>query len=100
MILTNTRVSAAEAVAMGLVTRVAPADGLAADVAALARQLAAAPVRALGAARGLILAGSTRTLAEQLDAEAATIAEAGAGAEAYEGIDAFLSRRKPDFTAI
>lgn len=97
MILTNARVSAAEAVEIGLVTRMVAAEALPADVGALSAQLAAGPVRAFGAARGLLLAGHTHALAEHLDAEAAAIAAAGTGGEAQEGIDAFLGRRKPDF---
>ena len=41
--------------------------------------------------------GMEPTLAEHLAAEARAIAAAGEGAEAQEGIDAFLARRKADF---
>jgi 2-(1,2-epoxy-1,2-dihydrophenyl)acetyl-CoA isomerase len=98
MILTNVRVPAAEAVEIGLVTRIVPAEALTADAGALAAQLAAGPIRALGGARGLLLASSTQGLAAHLDVEAAMIATAGAGAEAQEGIDAFLGRRTADFS--
>ena len=97
MILTNRRVPAEEAVETGLVTRVVLAAALVAEASALAGQLAAGPVRALGAARELLLTSSTHTLTEHLDAEARAIAAAGEGAEAHEGIDAFLARRKADF---
>lgn len=97
MILTNRRVSAEEAVETGLVTRVVPAAALVAEASALSGQLAAGPVRALGAARELLLTSNTHTLTEHLDAEAKAIAAAGEGAEAQEGIDAFLARRKADF---
>lgn len=98
MILTNRRVGAEEAARLGLVTRVVPDADLAAEVQAMAARLAAAPVRALGAARALLLDSSTRDLAAHLVVEADSIAAAGAGAEGREGVAAFLERRKPDFT--
>lgn len=97
MILTNRRVSAAEAVTLGLVTRAVPADNLVAEAAALAAKLADAPTRALGAARWLLAEGQTHSLAVHLDLESQTIASAGAGPEGKEGVAAFLGKRKPDF---
>ena len=97
MILTNQRVDAEEAMRIGLVTQVADDDALGADTARVAEKLVAAPTAAIGAARGLILAGATATLADHLDREAATIAVAGAHSESREGVAAFLARRKPDF---
>jgi hypothetical protein len=61
----------------------------------MAVRLAAAPVRALGAARALLLDSSTRDLAAHLAVEADSIAAAGSGAEGREGVAAFLERRKP-----
>ncbi|WP_338114800.1 enoyl-CoA hydratase/isomerase family protein [Novosphingobium olei] len=100
MILTNRRVSAAEAASLGLITRTVAAEALEAEVEAVVAKLVAAPTRALGAARKLLVDGQTRGLAEQLEAEAATIAAAADGAEGREGIGAFLAKRKPDFTAV
>jgi 2-(1,2-epoxy-1,2-dihydrophenyl)acetyl-CoA isomerase len=98
MILTNARMSAADAATHGLVTRTVADEALAVEGAAVAAKLAAAPTAALGAVRGLFLDGTTATLPDHLDREAAAIAAAGGGAEAREGIAAFLARRKPDFT--
>lgn len=100
MILTNRRVSAADAVTLGLVTRTVAADALEAETEALVGKLVAAPTRALGAVRKLLVEGQTRGLAEQLEAEATTIAAAADGPEGREGISAFLNKRKPDYRAV
>ncbi|MEO0032270.1 MAG: hypothetical protein RIS94_2028 [Pseudomonadota bacterium] len=100
MILTNRRVSAADAVTLGLATRVVPADALAQEAAAVAAKLADAPTRALGAARWLLGEGQTHSLAVHLDLESQTIATAGAGPEGREGVAAFLGKRKPDFRSV
>lgn len=99
MILTNRRVSAADALALGLVTRVVPADELAGEAHKLAEGLADGPVGAFGSVRRLLAASSTTSLAEQLDSEAASIAAAAGGGEGREGVAAFLARRKPVFHA-
>lgn len=97
MALTNRRFSADEAVAMGLVTRVVEGDKLAEEADALARQAASSATGALGAVRRLLLSSFGASLEEQMEAEASAIAQAGAGAEAREGITAFLEKRKPEF---
>lgn len=97
MILTNRRVMAAEAVALGLVTRVVPADDLVEEAAKVAAQLAQGPTAALGSVRHLLAASSTATLAEQLEREASSIAAAADSQEGREGVAAFLARRRPSF---
>jgi 2-(1,2-epoxy-1,2-dihydrophenyl)acetyl-CoA isomerase len=97
MLLTNRRISAEEAEAIGLVTRHVVGEALAAEGQAAIAGLLAAPTAALGATRSLLLAGATATLAEQLEREATQISAAGAGPESREGISAYLARRKPDF---
>jgi 2-(1,2-epoxy-1,2-dihydrophenyl)acetyl-CoA isomerase len=97
IILTNRRIGADEAAAIGLVTRVVDDAALAGEALAAAHALAAGPVAALAGARALLAEGAGRDLAGQLRAEANRIAQAGAGSEAREGISAFLARRKPDF---
>lgn len=100
MILTNERVGAEDAAAIGLVTRVVEDAELAEQGSRIAALLAAAPTAAIGAARSLLFESATATFADQLEREAATIAEAGAHAESREGVAAFLARRKPDFQRV
>jgi 2-(1,2-epoxy-1,2-dihydrophenyl)acetyl-CoA isomerase len=97
MILTNERVTAVEAAAIGLVTRVVEDDDLTDEVVRVAARLVAAPTAAIGAARRLLLASATSAFEEQLEREAASIARAGGRAESREGVAAFLARRAPDF---
>jgi len=97
LLLTNRRLSAREALEWGLVSRVVPDEALASEADQLARQLAAGPTRAFGAVRALLAECFERPLAAQLEAEARAIAEAGASADAHEGITAFLEKRVPRF---
>ena len=95
LILTGRRVDAQEALAMGLVTRVA------ADASAAALELAhgaaeGAPV-ALGLAKEALLRGRDGTLAQGLETEADLFALATTSEDAREGIAAFLEKRAPTF---
>ena len=93
IILGNRRVSAEEAAAIGLVTRVVADDALEAAGAELAANLARASTAALGAARQLLLDSFGAQLEDQLEREAQAIAAAGATPEARAAIAAFLAKR-------
>ena len=95
MILTNRRVGAQEAVAIGLVTRIS--EQLEDDGRAVARGLADGATGALGAIRHLLHGSFETSLERQLELELAAIQAAAAGAEGQEGIAAFTARRPPDF---
>lgn len=95
--LTNRRVKADEAAAIGLITRVAADGALADEAMALAEQLAAGATGALGVTRRLLLDGATASLETHLDAEARGIAGQARTPEGREGIAAFLAKRPPDF---
>ena len=95
--LTNRRVSAEEAAAMGLITRVVPKGTLAQEVDAVANLLARSAVGALGRTKRLLLASGDATLEEQLEAESDNIVRQGSTVESRTGIAAFIERREPDF---
>ena len=95
--LTNRVLDAAEAVALGLVTRVVPAARLLDEARALAEQLAAGPTAAFGAAKRLLHAGWSAGLESQMELEARTIADLSRGPDAREGIAAFVAKRPPRF---
>jgi 2-(1,2-epoxy-1,2-dihydrophenyl)acetyl-CoA isomerase len=97
MILTNERVTAAEAAAIGLVTRAVEDDELRLEVDLIANRLVTSPTAAIGAARCLLLDGAAAGFEKQLDREADSISRAGGRPEAREGVAAFLAKRKPDF---
>ncbi|MFX8652929.1 enoyl-CoA hydratase-related protein, partial [Acinetobacter baumannii] len=78
MLLTNRRLSAEEAVQLGLVTRTVAAEALEAEGAALAARLADGPTRALGKVRWLLAEAQNNGLAVHLDLEAQSIASAAA----------------------
>lgn len=90
--------SAETAEAWGLIWKAVDDDKLAAEVAAVAARLAAAPTYALALAKRALTASSTNTLSQQLDLERDLQRLAGASPDAREGIAAFLEKRAPRYT--
>lgn len=95
MILTNRRVGAEEALAIGLVSRIS--ERLEDDGRAVARSLADGPTEAFGSIRHLLHSSFEAGLERQLELELAAIQAASIGAEGQEGIAAFIDRRPPIF---
>ena len=91
------KVTAQEAVTMGLILRVIDAPTLLAEATALARKLAQQPTRGLGLIKRALNASATNGLDEQLALEAQLQAEAGSTADYREGVRAFLEKRPPVF---
>jgi 2-(1,2-epoxy-1,2-dihydrophenyl)acetyl-CoA isomerase len=98
MILTNRRIDAVEAAAIGLVTRVVDDEQLTAEGESTASSLSLAATDALGVARGLLMQGFGNGLEVQMEIEARAISAACASPHAQEGFAAFLERRKPVFS--
>lgn len=96
--LTNRVLSAVEAVALGIATRVVPEAELLDEAQALAAEFAAGPTQAYGAAKRLLHAGWTGTLETQMELETRTIADVARGGDAREGIAAFVEKRPPKFS--
>ena len=97
LMLTNRRLGAEEAAAIGVLTEVVDDAGLDARVEALAAALAAGPTGSYGAIKRLLRTSATADLADQLAREADTIADRAASPEGREGIAAFVAKRRPDF---
>ncbi len=97
LMLTNGTLTAAEAHMFGLVARLVEDDDVHESAAALARQVAAGPIRAMVRTRALVRRAAVRTVEEQLDEEARLVAESAADPEGREGVRAFVEKRKPDF---
>ena len=85
--------------ALGVVNAVCAPGAALASALELAGRLAAGPVQALARIKALIEAAPGNDLATHLDREAEGINHARFGAEAREGLTAFLEKRTPDFTA-
>ncbi len=98
LVLTGRHVAAAEALAIGLVTRVVPAARLMDEARALADALAAKPPVALKLAMDAINGGLALPLADGCALEASLFALAIASDDMKEGTRAFLEKRKPVFT--
>ena len=94
LLLTGRRVDAAEALAMGLVSRVLPTDGFDAAVLKIATQLAEGPPVSLGMTKALLNTG----LADFLPKESLGQAVAFSTQDFAEGLAAFAERRSPRFT--
>jgi len=98
LMVSGRRMSATDALDLGLVQRVLPADTLAAQVGEFARELAAKPTRAIGLLKRCIYGGWGRPLAEGLEVERQAVFEVIATRDAAEGLDAFLEKRPAWFT--
>jgi enoyl-CoA hydratase len=98
LILTGRRVPAAEALALGLVTRVHPAATLRAEALAFARELASKAPIAVRYALDAVRAGLEVPLAEALEHEAALFGLTAATEDMREGTRAFLEKRAAAFT--
>jgi 2-(1,2-epoxy-1,2-dihydrophenyl)acetyl-CoA isomerase len=97
LFLLNRRLTAQEALAFGLVSRLAPDDQVESEAASLAAKFAAGPTRAFGAVRRMLRQSFETGLSDQLDAERASIVVASSTNDAQEGIAAFAAKRRPQF---
>jgi 2-(1,2-epoxy-1,2-dihydrophenyl)acetyl-CoA isomerase len=95
--LTNRVLSADEACAWGLVSRVVADDDLTSEAESLARTLASGPTGALGAAKRLLRGSLDRSLEDQLAHEAELMIIAGESDDGREGVAAFSEKRPPKF---
>lgn len=91
------RVKAEEALALGLINKVAAPDQLDEVVAQYTDYFANAPTRSIGLIKKMLQKSTTSTLDEMLDYEAYCQEIAGTSVDYKEGVQAFLEKRKPDF---
>ncbi|MFJ9381484.1 enoyl-CoA hydratase/isomerase family protein [Streptomyces sp. NPDC101455] len=98
LLLTNRRVSADEALGMGLVSRIVAPELLDEEAVRAAGALARGATGAYGATRRLVGRALLAGLDEHLDAEARQLAVAAVSAEGREGVAAFVAGRPPRFT--
>jgi enoyl-CoA hydratase/carnithine racemase len=98
MILFSKRISAREALEIGLVDKVAQDGELMKDVLEMARLLAERPPLAVHAVLKAVNTGIEKGFEEGNKAETEGNALVGKSKDAMEGFSAFLEKRKPNFT--
>jgi enoyl-CoA hydratase/carnithine racemase len=98
IIMTGRMVTAEEAIAIGLVDRVVPAEEVYPAAVELVQRYAAGPAQALRAAKLAIDGGLDRDLAGGLTWESQLFAALFATADRTEGMAAFVEKRKPTFS--
>ncbi|KQL46304.1 enoyl-CoA hydratase [Brevibacillus choshinensis] len=96
--MTGEKVSAAEALRIGLVNQVYPAESFQEEAVAYARKLAALPTRAIGLIKRTMYKGLEMNLEETLKYEAFAQEAAGSTEDHKEGVTAFMEKRAPRFT--
>jgi 2-(1,2-epoxy-1,2-dihydrophenyl)acetyl-CoA isomerase len=97
LMMTGDKVSAEEALRMGMVYKVFPADQFESECKNLTQTLSLMPTRALALTKFALNESFSNDLEQQLGCELKYQIEAGATHDFREGINAFLEKRKPEF---
>ncbi|OKL40671.1 enoyl-CoA hydratase-related protein [Pontibacter flavimaris] len=93
----GSKVSAEEALQLGMVNKVVAPEDLDTAVAELAARYAAGPTKAIGLMKKMLNKSFSSTLDEMLDYEAHCQKIAGNSEDYKEGVTAFNEKRKPQF---
>ncbi|MDR3678324.1 MAG: 2-(1,2-epoxy-1,2-dihydrophenyl)acetyl-CoA isomerase PaaG [Flavipsychrobacter sp.] len=97
LMMTAEKVSAADAVSMGMIYKSFADDIFETESKKMAMELAQMPTKGLGLTKRLLNATFNNTIEEQLELEMKVQVEAGNTADFKEGVHAFLEKRKPVF---
>lgn len=97
VLMTNRPITAAEALAAGMVSRVVPEADVLRTATELAKKLAAGPQPSLALTKRLVRGGFDDSLAGFHEREALAQAAAFSSPDMAEGVAAFLAKRKPVF---
>ena len=92
------RISADEALGLGLVNRVFADDSFRADALAFAKRIAHGPTTAIRFMKRNINTAAVSDLSTTMDQEAEYMVRAFATEDAREAIQAFVNKRTPEFT--
>jgi len=94
----GSKVTAKEAVELGLINKVVASGELDATVKGYTDYFAAAPTKSIGLIKKMLAKSATSTLDEMLEYEAYCQEIAGQTHDYKEGVTAFLEKRKPGFS--
>lgn len=97
LMMTGDKVSAHDAVAMGMIYKAIPDTDFENSYKTMATQLAQMPTRGIGLTKRLLNETYSNNLEQQLQREKEVQVEAGATYDFKEGVAAFLEKRKPAF---
>ncbi|MBK9637291.1 MAG: 2-(1,2-epoxy-1,2-dihydrophenyl)acetyl-CoA isomerase [Bacteroidetes bacterium] len=97
LMLLGDKVSAADALQMGMLYKVVADDQLMIEAEKIATTLSTMPTKAIGYTKRLLNASMHQQFEEQLLMEGVMQTAAGKTADYKEGVDAFLEKRKPIF---
>ena len=100
LILTGRRVKADEALRIGLVNAVYPADQLLSEARRMAETIVKQSPRALSAAKALMQIAFNGDVRAGLDTEAQVFSQAFGTEDQREGMTAFVEKRTPSFTGV
>ncbi|KAA0024246.1 enoyl-CoA hydratase-related protein [Antrihabitans cavernicola] len=100
ILLTDAVLGGEEAVRLGILARLVGDQVVQEEALRLARTLASGPNSAYAGIKALLHASETSTLSDQLDRETASISAAANGPAGREGVDAFIEKRRPNFSEI
>ncbi|MFC1945842.1 enoyl-CoA hydratase/isomerase family protein [Chloroflexota bacterium] len=98
IMITGDMISAQEADRIGLVNRVFPHEQLLPEVKALAERIAAGPGTAISLTKKALNRSPENTILDQLELEVSYNAMCHRTHDYREGVNAFLEKRKPNFT--
>jgi 2-(1,2-epoxy-1,2-dihydrophenyl)acetyl-CoA isomerase len=98
LMMTGDKVSATEAVQMGMIYKAFADDTFEQEVDALVRKLAAMPTKGLAYTKQLLNSTFANDVTQQLRAEGDYQLRAGNTTDYREGVAAFLEKRQPSFT--
>jgi 2-(1,2-epoxy-1,2-dihydrophenyl)acetyl-CoA isomerase len=97
MVMLNRRYTGEEAVAIGLANRVVAPDRLMDEALTMAQEIASGPSPMLSLSKVMMKRAYEASVEQFFQSEAITQAVAFGSADFGEGVDAFLSKRKPKF---
>jgi 2-(1,2-epoxy-1,2-dihydrophenyl)acetyl-CoA isomerase len=96
--MTGETISAARALEIGMINRVAAEESLVNEALSMAKRLALAPTASIGRIKRMLNASLSNDLRRQLELEHACQLESGKANDFKEGVQAFFEKRAPNFT--